>query len=301
MTVEVRLPARDVLEQAGLAAGVNVEGAELVRDGSNIIYRLRGGIVARIGRSGTEATARLEVDVSAWLKRCLFPAVRLVPTLLQPTMIDGRPVTWWNFLPKHRPATTAELGLTLRNFHQLPMPDELDLAEVDPFSGLEAKISRADILSEDDRLWLTSTLDDLRAEFQHLPVGVPPTVVHGDAWQGNVVVPDVPIGKNPVPIMLDFENVGVGHPEWDLISVAVDRTDFERITADEYAEFVTSYGGYDVTAWEGYRTLASIRELRWACFALSKANTSQRAAREAHHRLACLRGEVPRPWRWEAF
>jgi aminoglycoside phosphotransferase (APT) family kinase protein len=148
---------------------------------------------------------------------------------------------------------------------------------------------------------LASTLEGLRTEFRHLPDGLPSTVVHGDAWQGNVVVPDVPIDGDPVPIMLDFENVGVGHPEWDLISVAVDRTDFERITADEYAAFVTSYGGYDVTTWEGYRTLASIRELRWTCFALSKANTNQRAVHEARHRLACLRGEVPRPWRWEAF
>jgi hypothetical protein len=36
------------------------------------------------------------------------------------------------------------------------------------------------------------------------------------------------------PILLDLEHVSIGGPEWDLISVAVDRTDFERISAEDY-------------------------------------------------------------------
>ncbi|WP_394614545.1 phosphotransferase family protein [Lentzea sp. JNUCC 0626] len=301
MTVEERLPARDVLEQAGYTAGVATEGATLVRDGSNIIYRLRDGVVARIGRPGTEATARLEIQVSNWLQQRSFPAVRAAPALPQPTVIGDRPITWWNLLPEHRSATTAELGSTLRRLHNLPVPDNFMLPEVDPFKGLESRISSATILSEVDRKWLTSMLEGLRVEHSHLPEGLPPTAIHGDAWQGNLAVPQLPSGESPDPILLDFENFGIGRPEWDLISVAVDRTDFERISADEYEAFVRSYGGYDATAWQGYRTLASIRELRWTCFILDKANSSQHAKTEAQHRISCLRGEIPRPWQWKAF
>lgn len=82
---------------------------------------------------------------------------------------------------------------------------------------------------------------------------------------------------------------------------AVDHTDSDRITADEYRAFVGAYGGYDVITWPGFRTLTAIRELRWVCFVLSKADIDEDAEREAHHRIACLRGEVPRPWSWSAF
>jgi aminoglycoside phosphotransferase (APT) family kinase protein len=301
VTFGLHLPAFDVLEQAGAAADVSTDGAALIRDGSNILYRLRGDIVARIGRPGTEATARREIAVAAWLERCSFPAARVAAVSRQPTMIGDRPITWWNLVPEHRPATTAELGSVLRKLHRLPTPKALDLADVDPFSELEERISNAKRLPDDDRLWLESKLAHLRAEYRRLPAGLPSTVVHGDAWQGNVVVPLTSAAIGPDPIMLDFENVGLGRPEWDLVSVAVDRTDFERISDDEYAAFVTSYGGYDITGWEGYRTLASIRELRWVCFVLSKADTSQQANDEVRHRLSCLRGEIPRPWRWNAF
>jgi hypothetical protein len=86
-----------------------------------------------------------------------------------------------------------------------------------------------------------------------------------------------------------------------LIALAVDRTDFERIDQAEYRAFVDAYGGYDVTTWPGYRTLADILELRWVCFALAKASTNPVAADQARHRIACLRGEIPRPWRWTAL
>ena len=303
MTVLEEFPALDVLREAGRVAGVDVRGASLIRDGSNVLYRLAGGVVARIGKYGAEENAVLEVAVSDWLRRCSIPAARTIADLPRLTMVGDRPVTWWELLPAHRPATTAELGDALRKLHRLPLPDYPKLVEVDPFSGLDERISASRILGEDDRLWLRSSLEVLRSERQRLSSGLGMTVVHGDAWQGNVVVPETGFRKagDELPIMLDFENVGVGHPEWDLVSVGVDRTDFERISADEYSAFVRAYGGYDVTAWEGYRTLASIRELRWVCFVLGKADSSERAEREVRHRLACLRGEVPRPWTWEAF
>ena len=85
------------------------------------------------------------------------------------------------------------------------------------------------------------------------------------------------------------------------MQTAVDHTDFARLDASVYAAFVTAYGGYDVTDLAAYRVLADIQELRWVGFALSKSPTSTAAANELRHRIACIKGEVPRPWTWTAL
>lgn len=150
-------------------------------------------------------------------------------------------------------------------------------------------------LSKDDRGWLAEHLSALRVDYADLPAGLPRRVIHGDAWQGNVIVPD-----GGEPTLLDLDHVSVGPPEWDLVPLAVDHTDFARISTVDYGAFVDAYGS-DVTSWAGYRTLAAIRELRWTVFALSKADTGSAAAGEAEHRISCLRGQIPRPWTWAAF
>ncbi len=94
--------------------------------------------------------------------------------------------------------------------------------------------------------------------------------------------------------------MSLGRREWDLVPLAVDYTDFARLTREDYSSFVDAYGGYDVTTVSGYRTIADIQELRWACFVLSRSATSTDAAHEARHRIACLRGDLPRPWSWTA-
>jgi hypothetical protein len=50
------------------------------------------------------------------------------------------------------------------------------------------------------------------------------------------------------PILLDLESVSIGHPDWDLISFAVDHVDFARVDDQQYRAFVDAYGGRDVTA-----------------------------------------------------
>ncbi|GAB3484797.1 phosphotransferase family protein [Amycolatopsis cihanbeyliensis] len=286
----------DVLLAAAQAARLDVNGAELIRDGSNVMYRLRGDIVARIGKPGTQRTADLEVRVSRWLARSGITTVRALDGVQQPVDIEDRPVTWWRLLPKHRAATTAELGAVLRELHTLPVPDDLDLPVFDPFAGLGRRIEHAPGLDGGERSWLAGHLAWLRERYGRLPSAGPPRVIHGDAWQGNVAVPE--FGR---PVLLDLEHVSLGGADWDLIQIAVDHTDFARLGAADYRSFVAAYGGHDVTVVPGYRTMADIQELRWVCFVLSKAHTSDRAATETRHRIACLRGEVPRPWSWTAF
>lgn len=59
--------AADVLSAAARVAGLDTAGAEVIRAGSNVMYRLPDNRVARIGRPGSTAIARREVQVSQWL------------------------------------------------------------------------------------------------------------------------------------------------------------------------------------------------------------------------------------------
>jgi hypothetical protein len=286
----------DVLLAAARSAGVDAAGAEMIRDGSHVMYRLPGDVVARIGRPGTEDTAAREVRVSEWLTASGLPVTQVRTDLPQEIVVGGRPVTWWRLLPKHRAASPAELGAVLGALHELPVPDSLGLSVADPFADLDQRIGDTSGLDADDRVWLAEHLGDLRERYGQLTLDEPRHVIHGDAWQGNVAVP----ASGP-PILLDLEHVAIGHPDWDLIPLAVDYTDFARLSEEDYRSFVRAYGGHDVTTTPGFRVLAEIQELRWVCFVISKAETSQDANREARHRIACLRGDVPRPWSWSAF
>jgi hypothetical protein len=288
--------ADEILAAAARIAGLASVGAEVIRNGSNVMYELPNKVVARIGRVGCAETARKEVAVSRWLTDAGLPVVQAVTDLPQPVIVDERPITWWKLLPKHRPGTPGELGRILRRLHALPVPDELRLPDFDPFGDLERRLGTATGVDETDHAWLADHVKQLRAKYQKLRQSSERSVIHGDAWQGNVAV--VESGET---ILLDLEDVALGNPDNDLISIAVDRTDFARLTDEDYKSFVTAYGGRDVVDTPGYRTLADIRELRWVTFVLGKVGGSAQAAREARHRIACLRGDVPRPWTWDAF
>ncbi len=96
--------------------------------------------------------------------------------------------------------------------------------------------------NDEDRAWLMTHYDNLRQQYDKLPEPPSLRVIHGDAWQGTLIV--APSG---VPTVLDLDKVSVGRPEWDLIQLAVDYTDFSRISASEYRSFVEAYGGHDIT------------------------------------------------------
>lgn len=285
-----------VVTEAAQQVGMTAAPMELVRDGSHTIFRLPHGVVARLGPPGSGARASREIQVAGWLAASGVAVVQPVSGVPQPTLVGDRPVTWWLELPSHRAATPAELGAALRVLHRVPPPTTLELQRLDPFAGFAQRIRGADWTVPSDRDWLASHLDDLRNRWTRLPPGRPDCVIHGDAWQGNVAVPD-----RGGSILLDLEHVSLGPPEWDLIAIAADRTDFRRIDPAEYRSFVDAYGGHDVTTWPGYRTMADILELRWVCFALGKGGRDKAATDEARHRVACLRGEIPRPWTWTAL
>ncbi|MFF0498864.1 phosphotransferase enzyme family protein [Nocardia aobensis] len=290
------VPTADVLLTAAELSGLDASGAVSIRDGSNAIYELTGGVVARIGKPGSYAAAARELRISQWLNESGIPTVEPIASVTQPVVVDERPVTWWRLISDHRAATPAELGATLRALHALRPPSTFELPAYDPFAGIEERVATATAISEDDRSWLAVHCAALEKQYSELPGTEWMSVIHGDAWQGNVVVP-----ASGIPIVLDLDKVSIGRREWDLIQLAVDSVDFGRISENEYRAFVAAYGGFDVTLWPGFRTLADIQELRWTAFALSVAAAQQTAGAEARHRVHCLRGAIPKPWKWSAL
>lgn len=295
MTTE-QTSSADILTAAARAAGFDTTGATLIRDGANVLYQLPGERVARIGSPGSGATAEREVVVARWLASAGIPTVRPLDDAAQPILVADRPVTWWEHVPDHRHATTAELGALLRELHKLRAPRSLTLPRFDPFVGLAERIAAAAHLTHYDQEWLSQRLADLHAEYRETRPSQFSQVIHGDAWQGNVAVT-----TDGQPLLLDLEHVSHGDPDWDLIPIAVDRTDFARLSQDDYRAFVGAYGGHDVTTTKKFRLLADTQELRWVCFVLGKAARSTVAFNETQHRIACLRGDVSRPWLWTAF
>ncbi|MGW6913422.1 phosphotransferase enzyme family protein [Kitasatospora sp. NPDC054939] len=283
-----------LLLKACADAGLSAAGAEPIRIGENALWRLPSRIVARIARPGQAAAAARELAVARWLHDCEVPAVQPLDHLQEPLEVDGRPVTFWHELPPHRPGTAADIAPLLRRLHELPVP-AIPLGYLDPFVRLAARIDGAATLDDEQRQWLRDRLAELESAWSSLLPGMPASVIHGDAWGGNVAVTPT------TTYLLDFERTSLGPPEWDLTATAVGYGTFGTVSDSKYAAFCDAYGT-DVTAWDGYPVLRDIRELRVTCFALQHAAADPARHRaEAHYRLACLQGvNGPRPWGWTA-
>ncbi|MFE7072591.1 aminoglycoside phosphotransferase family protein [Streptomyces sp. NPDC057620] len=287
-------PSRAALEKACAIAGFDPAEAQAIRIAENEIWRLSDHVVVRIARAGQGSAAAREVRVALWLADNHVPAVRPL-RIDQPVDADGQPATFWEELPEHEPGSVLNVATLLKQLHELPIPNDLQFGRLDPFVRVADRIDAATSLSGDDRDWLHRRLADLTARWHRRPEGLPECVVHGDAWVGNVA------RTADGPVLLDFERVSVGPPEWDLVSTAVKMTTTGAVSAAEYAQFCGVYGT-DVTSWEGYELLAGARELRMTTYAAQHAASRPEWRAEAQYRVDCLRGYAASPpWRWKGI
>ncbi|KOX19802.1 aminoglycoside phosphotransferase [Saccharothrix sp. NRRL B-16348] len=284
--------SRMVLEAAAAKVGLDATTATVIRLGENHIYRLPGGVVARVARVGQHAAATNEVRIARWLEDGEVPAARVLHEVEQPVVVDGRPVTFWQELPPHEPGTGIDVATVLRRFHALSPPNNFELPRLDPFVRIAERIRSASTLSNDDQRWMLTRLAEVRDAYGTLPPGLPRRVVHGDAWEGNVVRT-----HEGGLVLLDFERCSLGPPEWDLVSTAVSHVTTGWIDSTKWTAYSNAYG-FDVTTWHGFDILRDIRELRMTSMAAQVAATNPaQYADQAAHRLACLQGQRgPRPW-----
>ncbi|RZT89060.1 Ser/Thr protein kinase RdoA (MazF antagonist) [Pseudonocardia sediminis] len=247
----------------------------------------------RIARSMARwSDAVKEAQASRWLDGCGVLVCRLASGD-QPIEVDGHPVTFWEFIDgrRGRPSDVRQLGDLVGRIHRLLHPAEFVLPRFNPLGRVAARIEDAPIPDVDRRV-LTEMLDEIAAQLPRLDFPHAPTVIHGDAHVQNLMVP-----ADGKPILIDLENVAIGHPEWDLAVTATEWQVAGFWTDEQYQEFVEGYGGFDVTSWSGFEVLRRAQAIKMTTWLMQNVNESQEIRDEYELRMRTIRdGEPLRCW-----
>ncbi len=272
-------PTRRELTSAGIAAvaraaahaaGLAADQARLLKFTNNAVVALPAAdAVLRIAGSA-EVRSRVPAVVAAarWFEQLALPAVRLLPGVPQPLEVEGHLVTAWRAVPADsRPPGPEDLAGALRGLHAVVAAPPPPIGRWDVAGALRRRLTEAAGVAPDDVAFLSAELAEVESalpEIAALPPLLPPGVVHGDAFLGNVLVGDGSPGHHaaagPTAVLCDFDGVGVGPREWDLVPVAVGALRFDY-GSDVHQRFARAYG-VDVTTWPGFGVLRRLRELQ---------------------------------------
>jgi Ser/Thr protein kinase RdoA (MazF antagonist) len=273
-------------------AGLDSRGARLLRLGTNANYRLAAHpILVRIS-PGHMVEVRKEMAVARWLADYGFPASRVAEDIGQPLELDDRIVTFWELIEQDRePAGVADIARLLYELHRLPEPTRFTLPLFDPLAHTVQRLESAG--DGEGACFLRDRCEVLRDRYTSLKFVLPQGVIHGDAHEANALR-----DRSGKVVLLDLEASAWGPREWDLGVLAMRFQPLHWISEDDYQACVAAYGGFDITRWDGYPVLTSIRELNMTSWLLGKAGQSQEHAAELRTRMADLRDDrAPRNWR----
>jgi hypothetical protein len=277
------------LIEASRTVGLDARDAELVRVGSNAVFRYRpASVVGRVASSEARfESARREVAVARWLAEAGVPAVRAL-NVTQPLVAQHRVVTFWESASDAvEYGSTVELGLLLRQLHGRTSP--LELPVCDPIGRA---LNRLQNLDGEYAPFLFDRIEQLREPYSRLTFALPIGVIHGDANVGNVIR-----DRAGHAILSDLDGVSIGPREWDLVQTALF---YERLgwhTFEEYRGLVDSYG-FDIMTWAGYPVMRDLRELVMVAWLAEKAASDATLTTELVLRVRALQtGASRRDWR----
>jgi hypothetical protein len=272
------------LAEACSVVGLDPDSAELIRMGSAAVYWLDGRrVVARVTRSLDQLPlAQREVAISRWLKRSGVAAIEVLD-VPQPIVAEGHVVTFWESVSdREEYGSAGELGSLLRVLHHLPPPTDLDLPPFTPFDRTQERLARVDGL-EDDRAFLIARAEHLAERYDELVFALDAGIIHADANVGNLLRT-----RDGAAVLADLDGFATGAREWDLLQTAMFYDRFGWHTESEYRDFVSAYG-FDILSWDGYETLADIRELLMVTWLLQNAGSDPASRKEFAKRIKALR------------
>jgi aminoglycoside phosphotransferase (APT) family kinase protein len=284
--------ASAALKLACQSAGLPSDPLELIRLGSNAVFRLDGSVIARVApTTGLLANARKQIDVARWLDSVAYPVTRAVD-VPQPVLAGDRVVTFWESVNEETVyAPLADVAELIRRLHQLDEPSDLELPPLRPFGCVDGPLPDFPGLSAADARFLCERVEWARTEFDELPFVLAQGVIHGDANVGNVICR--PSGE---AVLIDLDGFARGPREWDLIQTAMFFDRFGWHTEVEYRSFVDVYG-FDLMTWSGYESLADMREVAMTTWLAKRASVSERSAIESVKRIEAIRtGSSRRDW-----
>lgn len=283
--------AGTALREACAAAGLDAAGADLLRLGSNAVYRLPSAhVIVRIARDVDAATAMdRAVAVARWLESENFPATRVLSGVEQPLTAGGRVVTFWESAQEREEyATVTELADLLRRLHWLEEPESLHLSYFDPVGKLWSSLRAMRGVSAEDATFLEQRVTRLAKEYGELDFVLPFGMIHGDANIGNILR-----HRDGQAILIDLDGFTLAPREWDLIQTALFYDRFGWHSRAEYDSFVHHYG-FDLMNWPGYQVLADIRELMMVLWVGQQVSGSEKSAAEFARRVETLRTDGSR-------
>ena len=285
--------ARRALTVACQRVGLPSNRADLIRLGSNAVYRLDPETIVRIAPSAAaRPNATMQIAVSRWLEDVGFPAARAT-SLAQPVEADDRIITFWESVaPETVYAPIGQVADLIRRLHELPPPPpSVELPELRPFGAPDDPLPLFPGLEEFDAVYLTDRYAWARDAFRMTEFPLTRGVIHGDANVGNVLV-----DTHGRAVLIDLDSFSIGPREWDLIQTALFADRLGWHTPEEYQTFVEVYD-YDITQWDGYETLADMREIAMTAWLSRKAAGDAKAAAESHKRITAMRtGGSRRDW-----
>lgn len=283
---------RHALTRACQIVGIAARSVELIRMGSNAVYRVDGDVIARVAPSAKSiANAEKQIAVARWLQSVDYPATRALD-LPQPVEADGRVVTFWESVSRENVyAPIRDVAALIKQLHALAPPVEVELPELQPFGSAGDALPQFEGLPPTDAEFLSQRIGWAREAFPLLPFALPPGPIHGDANVGNVICDD-----RRQPVLIDLDSFATGAREWDLIQTALFADRLGWHSTAEYRTFVDVYG-YDIRAWAGYADLADMREIAMTSWIARKSRGSREAAPEAIKRIDAIRtGASRRDW-----
>ncbi|MBE1604781.1 phosphotransferase [Actinopolymorpha pittospori] len=144
--------ARRVLATACGQVNLDPSG-ELIRIGSNAVFRLRTPVIVRIaqGRDVAESASR-QVEVARWLQSADYPATRALE-VDQPVHTGGGVATFWESLSEgENYAPISQVADLIRRLHQLDAPPSLHLPTFKAFDRIMSRLAAAgDVLTAGER------------------------------------------------------------------------------------------------------------------------------------------------------
>jgi hypothetical protein len=280
------------LADAAERGGLDASGARLIRLYATAVYHLpAANAVARIAvitSSKTVASLETSVHVTRWLATMEFPAVEPL-AVAQPISSHGCAVTFWRYLPQDArgpDSSPADLGYLLQRLHEFS-PPPITLPIYQPLRRTCEAIQASRAVSDTERAWLTQHCEQLLASYRQLAFELPPGMIHGDAWQGNLLR-----GHGRV-VLADWDQVSTGPREIDLIpTLQAVRFGLPGYQRDA---FIAAYGR-DIRSWPGYTVLRDIRELWTMTALLRNAHMDPAASHELAVRLRSLRTGDDQQW-----
>jgi len=179
--------ARQALTRACQLAGVEAKSVELIRMGSNAVFRLDENLIARVAPSvRLFANAEKQIEVARWLESVDYPATRAT-AIAQPIEVEGRVVTFWGSVSRETVyAPIRDVAVLIKRLHELAPPADIALPELQPFGRPDDALPQFAGLPPRDAQFLRRRIEWARENFPLLPFALSRGPVHGDANVGNV-------------------------------------------------------------------------------------------------------------------